>query len=184
MFKPKHVCFPPSETEHARFLKDLRVEKIGCLSRKEAFSRNFVFDTWAMMYVVGGRGTFRAGNGPTLTVGPGSFFTGWPGPVFNYGPPAGETWEEYFITLTGPRVKRWIAQGIFPQSPAIFRAGVLAEQVEEFHHILNICTRAPPARTMRLRFALNKSWCDSPTPVGERLCASPSPTPPSRRSCG
>ena len=44
----------------------------------------------------------------------------WPGPHFRYGCRDGRPWDHYYITFSGPRVRRWVRTGFFPKQAQPF----------------------------------------------------------------
>lgn len=89
-------------------IKSLSIFNVGHLPERKLYRSNAVFQYPAVVYIAGGRGTYRVNGGDTQAVGKGSLFLFYPGAQFDYGPGPGETWDEFFFTLEGPRVQEWL----------------------------------------------------------------------------
>ena len=92
----------------------------------------------AMILVVSGRGDFQADDGPVQLIAAGSTFVLHPGPVFRFGPPAGETWEEYHLCLDGARVAQWRDAGWLPCDGRVYSVADPSSLVWQFRRIAEV----------------------------------------------
>jgi AraC family transcriptional regulator of arabinose operon len=90
-------------------LKSLSIVSVGHLPSRTLYRRGATFQHHAVVYIAGGSGTYRVDGGETQAVRKGSFFLFYPGASFDYGPAAGEAWDEFYFTLEGSRVDEWLA---------------------------------------------------------------------------
>jgi len=84
--------------------------------------------------------------------GPLAFWT-WPGPRFGYGRWRDETWNQAYITFTGPRARRMADEGLLPACAHPWRAVPNAMRFsDDLHRLLAMVQRpAPtPARAVLL----------------------------------
>jgi len=89
-------------------IPSLSILEMGNLPGRTHRQRNAEFTNWAFGYIVKGTGTYQANDGPVQSIRAGSLFFVWPGANFSYGPAAGDTWDEYYVRMQGPRVDEWI----------------------------------------------------------------------------
>jgi len=114
----EHFHLPPGPEPGV--YRDLRLNRFGHHPRKrERIRARFGFR--ALICVVGGGGDFRVGRGRVQTVEPGSLFAVRPGPVYDYGPDEGGTWNEYHLCMQGRGLDRWIALGLWPDDGTVHR---------------------------------------------------------------
>ncbi len=63
-------------------------------------------------------------------IDPGCMFTVFPGPKqFNYGALWGGQWEEYYVCITGPALKRLIAADWFPTTAAASTRSAISHSI-------------------------------------------------------
>lgn len=93
-------------------ITSLHISQIGHLPGRKIRRSRSTFDSWAIAYIAGGRGTLCIDGGPVQTLIEGAIFFVYPGAEFSYGPDEGGTWEEYYIRFAGTRVEEWIASGL------------------------------------------------------------------------
>ncbi len=92
----------------------------------------------AMILVVAGRGDFQADDGPRQRVAASSTFVLHPGPLFRFGPPEGETWEEYHLCLDGARVAHWREIGWLPCDGLVYNVADPSSLVWQFRRIAEV----------------------------------------------
>ncbi|MCL6601694.1 MAG: AraC family transcriptional regulator [Paenibacillus sp.] len=92
-------------------LKTIRVGQVGHLPGRTLFRRNVVFEHWAVVYIVSGSGAYIE-NGREQSVSGESLFFFRPGCSYDFGPPQGESWDEYYINFGGTRVTEWLEAGL------------------------------------------------------------------------
>lgn len=90
-------------------VKSLSLVSVGHLPNRTLYRDHARFNHYAVVYISGGSGTYRVEDGETQRVGKGCFFLFFPGASFDYGPAAGETWDEFYFTLEGPRIQEWLS---------------------------------------------------------------------------
>ncbi len=102
------IAVEPLLSSDAR--SDVRVITTGHLP----FKKNWVnhrFSGFAVGFVARGAGQYRMSKAPERAILPGTLFCVHRGPVFHYGPQPGSTWEEYYLVVHGPGLRRWLKQG-------------------------------------------------------------------------
>ncbi len=77
-----------------------------------------VFDQWALVYMVAGKGFYRDTK-MEQTVLPGTWILIIPGVAHSYGPLPGEKWHEVYITFRGPIFELWHEYGYFSSTRPI-----------------------------------------------------------------
>jgi len=104
---PIRTFSPMADASRLR-VKSLMLVGAGHLPGRTMRRVNAAFDHWAFVYITGGRGDYRAGDGPVQPVEAGTLFCLYPGTLFQYGPEPGGYWDEYYFTVEGPRVAEWL----------------------------------------------------------------------------
>lgn len=102
----------------------------------------------ALNFVAAGRVLWKRPDGRMLELpAPAAWWT-WPGPRFVYGRRPGETWDHYYITFHGPRVRRMISAGLLRCDPATAFAAVADPHRfrQNFERLLT-CIRQPVPQT-------------------------------------
>jgi AraC family transcriptional regulator of arabinose operon len=92
-------------------MKNIRITEMGYLPGRTLFRSEVTFDSWAVAYIVGGKGTYSVNTGIEQTINEGTIFFVWPGATFSYGPIKNGYWDEYYIRFEGVRVDEWISVG-------------------------------------------------------------------------
>lgn len=124
-------------------LRDLYVTAVGYLPHKKEWVHHG-FSMHAIGLIVSGRGTYRAGGGPIRALEPGCMFAVYPGPEFHYGARPGTAWEEYYVCLAGPGLRRWLRNGLFPCDGSVHPLLDLAPLVERCREMLRVLRRGQP----------------------------------------
>jgi len=118
----------------------LHVVVAGHMPRK-AHRHKQEFGLHGIGLVVSGRGNFRVNGGAIQSIEPGCMFAVYPGPVFDYGPPPGATWEEYYFSPAGPGLSRWKKSGWFPADNTIHLVKNISFLIELFHELFDVLRR-------------------------------------------
>ncbi|MBP2000613.1 AraC-like DNA-binding protein [Paenibacillus shirakamiensis] len=95
-------------------IQDLYIAQIAHIPGRTHYCTNTFFQDWAIVYIVGGNGNYRVNDGPSHPVKQGMILVFRPETKFEYGPPAGESWNEYYITFGGKRLNSWLKSGLLP----------------------------------------------------------------------
>jgi AraC-like DNA-binding protein len=93
-------------------IQSLTVTQMGYYANRTWQRKGGNFRNWAMLYISGGSGYYRCGDQPEQSVQTDSLFFVWPGETFHYGPKPGGSWNEYYITFKGNRVREWLSEGL------------------------------------------------------------------------
>ena len=141
-----HSIWTASEPEIGGSLDTLRIESIGYIPVKtDLIQTRFPFDGVGL--VLRGCGFIRVDKGPIRRIQAPAVFFIWPGPLFQYGPDSGTTWEERYLTFSGRRVMDWLRWRWLPRSdrPLALKQ---PESLEQIHRI--ICSAFPPLNLISL----------------------------------
>lgn len=87
-----------------------------------------VFGSYALVYLVEGRGRYRDARGVNARVKTGDTILVFPELPHRYGPGRGEEWEEIYLCFTGPLFETWRREGILDPSRPLYHA----EPVDEW----------------------------------------------------
>lgn len=117
--------------------RSLHIVVAGCMPRK-AHRHKQGFGLHGIGLVVSGRGSYRVDGGAIQSIEPGCMFAVYPGPVFEYGPPSGATWEEYYFSPAGPGLSRWKKNGWFPTDQAVHPVKNVSFLIELFHELFDV----------------------------------------------
>jgi AraC-like DNA-binding protein len=126
-----------------RPLRDLEIVAAAHLPAKRQWIHRH-FEMHAVGFVVSGRGEYRAGNGPVHAVHPGTQFSVFPGPLFDYGAAPGTTWEEYYVICKGRGLDRLLEAGWFPTDGEVHALMGIAPLAERFRELIRTVGRAGP----------------------------------------
>lgn len=110
------------------------------------------FGQWAIVYLVGGSGSYHDERGTDVPVRPGDVILVFPELAHSYGPPPGGTWNELYVCFRGPVFEAWRSAGVFDVRHPVFkwqspRKGLAVMQ--EFFSQMN-----RPGKSMRETVAL------------------------------
>lgn len=94
-------------------IKSLTITEMGHLPGRTLQRKNIAFDSWALAYIVGGKGIYQVNEGITQFVKAGSLFFVYPNATFHYGPEENGNWDEYYIRFEGSRVQEWLLDWLF-----------------------------------------------------------------------
>jgi len=100
-------------------LKSLTITNVGHLPGRTLQRSGATFQRWALVYITGGKGTYRVNGGVKQSVAKGSMFWFYPGAVFDYGPEENGYWDEYYFNIEGSRVNEWLEH--WPIQPGTVR---------------------------------------------------------------
>jgi AraC family transcriptional regulator of arabinose operon len=93
-------------------LKGLTVLQFGHLPGRRSRRKGAAYDYWSFNYIVRGKGSYQIDDGPVQPLEAGSLFWEWPGANFHFGPSADESWDEYYVSFEGTRVREWLESGL------------------------------------------------------------------------
>lgn len=103
-----------------------------------------VFGSYALVYLVEGRGRYRDARGVNARVKSGDTILVFPELPHRYGPGRGEEWEEIYLCFAGPLFETWRREGIVdPRRPLHH-----AEPVDEWLGRLRAIAEFPRPATM------------------------------------
>jgi AraC-like DNA-binding protein len=94
----------------------------GTLAGSRGISRQKprVFDQWAVVYLVGGAGSYHDDRGTEMPVRPGDVILVFPELAHSYGPPAGGEWDELYVCFRGPAFEAWRESGLLDIRRPVF----------------------------------------------------------------
>ena len=132
-----------------RSQRDLRVISSGHMAAKDEFIHR-PFSIYAVGFIVSGRGSYQCDRGAVYDVEPGCMFTVFPGPrQFNYGALWGGTWEEYYVCITGPGLKRLLAADWFPTDGRVYPLSDFAPVVALYQELIGAVRGSQPGDSER-----------------------------------
>jgi AraC family transcriptional regulator of arabinose operon len=89
-------------------IQSLMITNVGHLPGRTLSRKHAKFSRWALVYITGGKGSYKVNNGVKQSVEKGSLFWFYPGAEFHYGPEADGYWDEYYFTVEGVRIQEWL----------------------------------------------------------------------------
>ena len=102
-------------------IKSLTMVHAGHLPGRTLQRVDAKFQYWAFVMITGGSGYYQVNGAERQKVTAGSWFCFFPDASFNYGPETGGSWDEYYFTVDGERVKEWVESWL-PNPAAVKRA--------------------------------------------------------------
>jgi len=89
-------------------IASLNIVNVGHLPGRTLFRHDSTFPYFAVVYITDGAGTFQINDDSPQEVRSGSLFFLRTDAVYHYGPYLGGTWDEYYFTIEGSRIKEWL----------------------------------------------------------------------------
>jgi AraC-like DNA-binding protein len=134
-------------------IKSLTVTNVGHLPGRTLQRTGATFQKWALVYITGGRGSYRVNNGVKQCVERGSMFWFYPGAVFDYGPEDNGYWDEYYFNLEGDRIAEWLEH--WPLNPGVVsQAGTDESLQNRIDRIFMLMESGVPANVDRASLLL------------------------------
>lgn len=88
-----------------------------CGTSGTGFSQFRVYGMYALVLLLDGGGRYRDRLGVDRRLSPGDLFMVFPDHAHQYGPEAGEHWDEVFIAFKGAAFEAWRSHGLAPSHP-------------------------------------------------------------------
>ncbi len=126
---PIRIMDPKVEASRLR-LKSVAIHQAGHLPGRILFRREAEFEHWALVLITAGTGSYLESGGRQQQVRSGSLFFFRPGYSYNFGPPPGGFWDEYYISFYGKRVEEWLEAGLLTGG-TVFQ-GVTVHKLQTF----------------------------------------------------
>ena len=98
-----------------------------------------VYGMYALVLLLGGGGRYRDRRGMDLRLSPGDLVVVFPEHPHQYGPEAGDDWDEVFIAFKGAAFEGWRSHGLDPSHP-VWRVDSLPTMARRFFKILRMPT--------------------------------------------
>ncbi|UVI31720.1 helix-turn-helix transcriptional regulator [Paenibacillus spongiae] len=136
MISPQPIRIIDLKVDRAKLrIKGLTPLQFGHLPGRIMMRRSAMPESWALTYIVRGRGTFQAGDGPVQRLEAGCLFWEHPDNVFHYGPDPGEDWDEYYVYFSGSRIQEWQENRLLQDEDTVFRIGLDSKWVRKIETI-------------------------------------------------
>ena len=135
-------------------LKSLRIGQVGHLPGRTLFRREVIFEHWAVVYIVSGSGAY-AENGREETITGENLFFFRPGYSYDFGPPAGGSWDEYYINFSGDRVREWLEAGLIAGG-VVWKPRIGNGFKSYFEEVLDLMEGGNPSDSDRAALILEK----------------------------
>ncbi len=103
------------------------------------FSQFRVYGMYALVLILEGSGRYRDRRGIDRRLVPGDLVVVFPEHPHQYGPEAGDRWDEVFIAFKGAAFEGWRSRGLDPANP-VWRPGPLRSMARRFFEILSMPT--------------------------------------------
>lgn len=95
-----------------------------------------IFGQFAVVYVVGGGGTYRDANGFRHAVTPGDLIWVFPRLGHAYGPAGNSTWNEIYLCFHGPVFNLWTKTGLIDERRPVWRLEPVEYWLSRFRWVL------------------------------------------------
>lgn len=116
-------------------IKGIAVLQYGHLPGRILMHRHAKTANWAFTYIVKGKGTFQAGDGPVQRLEEGCLFWERPGIETHYGPDPGEAWDEYYVHFDGSRVGEWQESMLLHDTDTVYKVGLDSKWIRKIETI-------------------------------------------------
>lgn len=148
-FRINSLLVSPSQLR----IRGLRVFRVGYLPGRTGSRRNHMCHTWALAYVVGGRGFYQLRGFARQRVTAGDLILIPPGKPYDYGPEKGHHWDEYYVRFDGARVDEWISSGCL-QAGTVAKVGLHPGWTSKFEAIAECLDSGMPNKADRAALLL------------------------------
>lgn len=101
------------------------------------FSQFRVYGMYALVYLLRGGGRYRDARGLDRRLSAGDLVVVFPEHPHQYGPEAGDEWDEVFVAFKGPAFEGWRSQGLDPANP-VWRLEDRRATAREFRDLLGM----------------------------------------------
>jgi AraC-like DNA-binding protein len=100
-----------------------KISYCGTISGSRGIRRDQsrTFGQWAIVYLVGGSGSYHDERGTDVSVRAGDVIVVFPELAHSYGPPPGGVWNELYVCFNGPVFEVWRSAGIFDVRRPVFK---------------------------------------------------------------
>jgi AraC-like DNA-binding protein len=119
-----------------------------------------VLGSYGLVYVLRGQGTYQDANTPPRSVAAGDLLHLFPDLPHAYGPPDGETWDEFYLLFEGPAFDLWRAAGLLDPATPVRHLEPRGYWLKRLQEILG-----PPPGTTRPAAATDPTPADPLAPV-------------------
>ena len=117
-----------------------------------------VLGSYALIFLIGGGGTYSDTNHKPVPVSAGDLFILFPDVAHRYGPARNGKWDEFYILFHGPAFDLWRKAGILSPKRPLFRLGPVEPWLSKLTNVLDVSTASPSDRqivmTSRLQAVL------------------------------
>jgi AraC-like DNA-binding protein len=122
------------------------------------FSQFRVYGMYALVLLLEGGGRYRDRRGMDRRLSPGDLVVVFPEHPHQYGPEAGDDWDEVFIAFKGPAFEGWRTHGLDPSQP-VWKLEAPRESARRFFEILRMPT-ASLAQSTAIATAIHRLLAD------------------------
>lgn len=145
--KPIRIVDPKIDKSKLH-ISTLTITAMGHLPGRTLQRKNTTFDSWAFLYIVGGKGYYQVNDGPIQQVEEGSLFFVYPGAVFHYGPDDQGYWDEYHIRFEGSRIGEWLDRWLH-ETDTVKQVGMTETIVNKLEAIFSLLESGVPINVDR-----------------------------------
>lgn len=132
-----------------------------------------VFGSYALVYVVAGKGTYRDARRVQHEISPGDCILVLPELAHHYGAMRGERWDEYHIIFEGELFDLWRAAGWLDAGRVVFRLEPMEEWLPRFRAFAEAPRAASRAQRAREVTELQRLLADILATAGDEQSSTP-----------
>ena len=121
-----------------------RLAGAGYIHRKTGYLRWRVFGSYALVYVLEGRGRYQDANGTVLEVTAGDLLVIFPELAHRYGPGRRGQWSELHVIFEGPAFDLWRGAGVLDAARPVIRLEPVGQWMERLLAVVS----GPQAQTV------------------------------------
>ena len=135
-----------------------------------------VYGSFALMYLLEGRGVYRDANGHTQRLRAGDLVLVFPELAHTYGPVGGERWSEFYLVFDGPVFELWRDVGLLDPTHPVHHIEPVEEWLGRFQALVEAPRPASPKERVAelcrflqiLAEAVGENTMDARAPRGPR----------------
>lgn len=134
-------------------IKSLTITEMGHLPGRTLQRNHVTFDSWAIGFIIGGKGYYKVNDGNQQPVEKGSLFFVFPGATFHYGPEENGYWDEYYIRFEGTRIQEWLQNWLY-ETDTVKNIGWEETWVSKLEMIFHLLESGVPSKVDRASLLL------------------------------
>lgn len=103
--------------------------------------RGRILDSWQLLYITDGAGTFYTDKGERIPITAGDMILLRPDQWHSYMPDMNTGWKEYWIGFSGDSVSPWVNSSVFNREMTVFKVGIHEDIIDLYERAIDTAAR-------------------------------------------